>query len=503
MVTLTAAGAGARSTGWSVRARGFRGAAALAVLTILVFSRLPFNDFVVFDDQVYVLDNAVVRAGLTWEGARLAFARSYGGNWHPLTWLSHMTDVELFGLDPRGHHATSLLVHALTVSLLHLVLVSLTGAAGPSAFAAALFAVHPLHVESVAWIAERKDVLCGLFWVLTMAAYVRYVRRPWWGRRAAVAGAFALCLTAKPMGVTLPVILLALDFWPLGRFRGPGGAALPPHVQRLARAWGRLVLEKIPLLLLAALSAAVTWTAQSKVGAVISLAEIPFGSRLANAILSYWAYLGKAVFPVRLAVYYPILGPVLADARVLLGACALVATTAAAAWSWRRAPYFPVGWFWFLIGLAPVIGLIQVGEQAMADRYTYLPLVGPFVAIAWGAAQLGRPRLRSLLPWAACATIFVLSGVSWRQTAYWRDTESLFEHALRVTEGNWFAHNNYAGALIVRGQLEQAVAHLSESLRIRPGYLKARLNLERAIEELEAARRVPDGRQPPVEVEPK
>jgi len=500
---VTAAGAGARRTGRSVRRREFAVSAALAVLTILVFSRLPFNDFVFYDDTVYVLDNAAVRAGLTVEGVRFAFSSTHGGNWHPLAWLSHMTDVELFGLDPRGHHATSLLLHALTVSSLYLVLVSLTGAAGPSACAAALFAVHPLRVESVAWVAERKDVLCGFFWVLAMAAHVRYARRPGWGRGAAVAGAFTLCLMSKPMGVTLPVILLTLDFWPLGRFRVPGGETEHPRLRRLARAWGFLVLEKAPLLLLAALAGVVTWQAQAHVGALISLEAIPFGSRAANAILSFWAYLGKTVWPARLAVYYPFAGPRLADANVLLGACALAATTAAALWSWRRAPYFPVGWLWFLIGLAPVIGLAQVGEQAMADRYTYLPLMGPFVAAVWGAAALSRPGLRPLLPWAASAAILLLSCVSWRQTAHWRDTETLFAHALRVTEGNWFAHNNYAGALLARGLTEQAVAHLEESLRLRPGYLKARLNLERALADLEGARRRSGSRQPPAVAEPR
>jgi tetratricopeptide (TPR) repeat protein len=265
------------------------------------------------------------------------------------------------------------------------------------------------------------------------------------------------------------------------------------------RVWGRLVLEKTPLFLLAALSGVVTWTAQSGIGAVIPLEAIPLGSRFANAALSCWAYLGKTIFPARLAAYYPLAAPDLADAEVLLGICALAVATAAAIRCRSRAPYILVGWLWFLIGLAPVIGLAQVGEQAMADRYTYLPLVGPFVAIACGAARLGWPWRRSLLPWAAGATLLLLCGISWRQTAHWRDAESLFEHTLSVTEGNWFAHNNYAGALFARGEWERAVAHLEESLRIRPDYLKARLNLERALEEIQEARRTPDARRPSTE----
>jgi Flp pilus assembly protein TadD len=450
-------------------------ASSLGLLTLAVYVRVLGHDFVWFDDNWYVRDNQVVRAGLTWSGAWLALTKSYAANWHPLTWLSHMLDVQLFGMDPRGHHATSLLLHAAATVLLYVALRSLTGSVGPSAFTAVLFAIHPLHVESVAWVAERKDVLCGFFWMATMVVYARYVKVPSWRNYGLVLGGCALCLMSKPMGVTLPLVLLLLDAWPLGRLRCerpvPGGEWGP--------ALRRVLWEKVPLIALTALAGFLTWVAQSKGGAIASVERVPLGARAANAVLSYWAYLGKMLWPSSLSVFYPRREVALADGAVLLGAAALVAVTAVA-WRLRaRAPYCLVGWLWYLVTLLPVIGLVQAGEQAMADRYTYLPLVGPFMALSWGGAEAARrwPPARRFLPWLAGAICLSLSAATWCQAGHWRNTETLFAHALAVTERNWLAHNSYGVALLKRGRLEPAMDHFQESLAINPEHIEAHLNV--------------------------
>jgi Flp pilus assembly protein TadD len=447
---------------------------ALAALTLAVYYRVVLAQFLVYDDPLYITQNPVVQAGLTEEGVRLAFTRFHASNWHPLTWLSHMLDVEFFGLDPRGHHAVNLVLHAANSGLLYLALRSLTGSTAPSALVAALFAVHPLHVESVAWVAERKDLLCGFFWMLTLLAYARYARAPGARTYAPVVILFALCLMAKPMGVTLPLVLLLLDFWPLGRV----GQGTP--------GWRRLVLEKAPLFALSALSSAVTYLAQATAGAVTSLERIPFASRAANAVLSYWGYLGKALWPAKLSVFYPHREPGLGDPSVILGAAGLAAVTVAA---WRRRgrePYLLAGWLWFLVTLLPVIGLVQVGEHAMADRYTYIPLVGPFLALGWGAKDLACswPASRGPQRWFAVLTVALLGVATWRQTTYWRDSEALFSRALRVTEGNWLAHNNYGVALFRQGSPKEAVEHFAQVVRLRPRSAEARVNLAAVLRNL-------------------
>ena len=367
--------------------------AALALAVLAVYAPVRSFPFVVYDDKAYVSENPAVLGGLSREGVIWAFTHSEQGNYVPLTWLSHMLDVELFGLDAGRHHTVNALLHLLTALLLFEALRRMTGAPAPSAFVALLFAVHPTHVESVAWVAERRDTLSAFFWMLTLLAYAGYAGP---GRRrglryAAVLAAFGLGLLAKPMLVTLPFVLLLLDFWPL---------------RRASEGIGRLVLEKVPLLALAGLtSAAAVWT-QGAVGAMATLEQLPLAARVANALLSYAAYLGKTLWPVDLAVFYPYaLEMPLAKTAAALGL--LVALSAAALLQWRSRPYLAVGWLWYLGTLLPVIGIVQIGSQSMADRYTYLPTIGIAIAIAWGAADLasGRPRARRALAAAAALAL--------------------------------------------------------------------------------------------------
>jgi len=358
----------------------------LAVATVAVYWPVGGYDFTNFDDPGYVSENPHVLAGLTWEGVRWAFTNAQEANWHPLTWLSHMLDCQLFGPSAGRHHLVNVGLHALSILLLFLVLARMTGRRWPSAMVAALFALHPLHVESVAWISERKDVLSALFWMLTMGAYVLYAERPSVIRYLPVFVFLALGLMAKPMLVTLPFVLLLLDFWPLGRLKGAAATGKEASGFPWRRA-GRLVLEKAPLLVLAAAASGVAYLVQQKIGAMEFGARVPWTGRLANAVMAYVTYLVKAVWPGGLAVFYPY-DEHLPAWEVGLASAALAAVTALVVWQGRRRPYLAVGWFWYVGTLVPVIGLVQVGGHAMADRYTYIPLIGIFVAAAWGAADL-------------------------------------------------------------------------------------------------------------------
>jgi tetratricopeptide (TPR) repeat protein len=431
----------------------------LAAAAAGVLSALPFllggpgRSFITMDDEIYVTANTQVREGLSLAGIRYALTTFDGGNWHPLTWISHLTDVSLFGLDARGHHMTSLLLHGLAAATLCIALFRLTGALGRSATVAALFGVHPLHVESVAWVAERKDVLSALFFALTLLFYARFARRPSPGRLAVVAATLALGLAAKPMLVTVPAVLLLLDFWPLGR--APRGAA-----------WPRLLVEKLPLAALSASCAALTVLAQRDIGAVTPLEVYTPGMRLENALVSYAAYLGATFWPVDLAVYYPHPMGRLPLEQVAAAALALAAVSWLAWSSRQRWPYLPVGWLWYLGMLVPVIGLVQVGGQARADRYTYLPLIGVFLMLAWwlpGTRVLRDPRARA---GAAAAVLLLLSGLSVVQVGFWRDSETLFRRALATTSNNWMIHNNLAGVLVARGRPDEAIEQYRASLRI-------------------------------------
>jgi len=447
-------------------------ALVLALLTLLTFSGVLDNGFV-YDDEQYVTTNPQVRGGFSRAGLAWAWTSFDHSNWHPLTWISHQADVQLFGLDPRGHHLTSLLLHVANAVLLLLALARLTGSPGSAAAAALLFTVHPLRVESVAWVAERKDVLSLLCALLTLLAYERYVRRPGALRYSSVVVLLALGLMAKPMLVTLPLLLLLLDWWPLGRF-GAGAAAL----QTTGRRTAALVVEKMPLLALAAASSLVTYVAQARSGALTSTHVYPLGQRFANAAESYLAYLSDTVWPVRLAVVYPIPAAA-APGRAALAAAALLIVSLLAVHLARKAPFFPMGWFWFTGALVPVIGLVQVGGQVRADRYTYLPSIGLVVAAVWGAERLARRRhgRRALLAVVAAALTLALIWASRAQVRQWQDNVTLFTRAAAASPDSWFAHANLGKYLLDRGQIRPALAHLRQAERINPGAAQIHLGL--------------------------
>ncbi len=444
-------------------------AAGLAAVTLALFSPVRTFQFLGFDDLTYVADNPMVGAGLTGRGFQWAFVSMRASNWHPLTWLSLMADVQMFGPEPGPAHLINAAIHAANAALLCWGLGAMTGAVWPGALAAALFAVHPLHVESVAWVAERKDVLSTFFWLLAVGAYLRHVRRPGRWRYLASLLLFALGLLSKPMVVTLPLVLLILDFWPLNRW----GRAAPAGWTAV-----RLTAEKIPFLVLSAASASVTWAAQSR-GGSMNVMHHPVAVRLANVPVSCVTYLAKAVWPSSLAALYPYRGGDL-PAWQVAGAVALLAgITVLAASVSARAPYVPAGWAFFLVTLLPVLGIVQVGIQAVADRYTYVPLTGPFLAAAWGMRDLARRwRLRpAMLAPAAGAVLCLLAFATWRQLPYWRDTVTLFERALSVTSGNWLAHLNLGAAYEKRGQLDEAVGQYHRALAIAPGVGDIHYNL--------------------------
>jgi tetratricopeptide (TPR) repeat protein len=434
-------------------------------LTIAAFWGVTRNDFVNYDDPDYVAANPVVQAGLTRAGVRWAFVDSFGvmSNWHPLTWLSYMLDVEWFGLEPGKHHLTSAALHALSVVVLFLALARMTGSDGRSAFVAAIFAVHPLHVQSVAWASERKDVLSALFWMLTMWCYAWYVARPSALRYASVLIAFVLGLLSKPMLVTLPFVLLLLDYWPLRRFSTtscePASNADSPRTDRGGLPLRGIILEKLPLLALAIVASAITFATQKKGGAISTVEErAALSTRLANAVVSYLRYVGKFAWPRDLEVFYPY--RLWSAQLVLVSAIALLAVTIAALLLLRRRPYIAVGWFWFLGTLVPVIGMVQVGAQSMADRYMHIPSIGLAIALTWGVADaLQALRLRWLGPVLAFA---VIGACVWRtsvEVTYWRDSVTLFTRATEITPDNVLAQHNLATALAHEGRRDEAIVH--------------------------------------------
>jgi tetratricopeptide (TPR) repeat protein len=446
----------------------------LAAVTLAAFSPIWDCDFINYDDNEYVTENSHVKAGLTADNFRWAWTTREASNWHPLTWLSLLLDAQLYGLSPRGFHATNLLFHLANTLMLFALLHCLTGAAWRSFFVAALFAVHPLHVESVAWVAERKDVLSTFFGLLAVAAYVGYVRSPSVGRYALVALTMALSLLAKPMLVTLPFVLLLLDYWPLRRWRAGETAAQTPVSRR------RLVAEKVPLLGLSAASCAATVWVQGGAGAVQSLAAVSLPIRLGNALISYVQYLRQAVLPLDLSAFYPHPGVAL-DMREAIGAAVLLGgVTALVCWRRRRFAYLPVGWLWYLGTLVPVIGLVQVGAQARADRYTYIPLMGVFVAVVWGLADLARRwQCSRLLAALGAVVLGVLTLASWTQVHYWQNSILLWEHALHLDAENCIAHVNLGSALAQKWDPARAEHHFLQALRIQPENDLAHKNLGR------------------------
>jgi len=446
----------------------------LLASTLAVYSQVRHYDFVNYDDPDYVVKNLHVRAGLTTGGLVWALTSYDAANWFPLTWLTHMADSQFFGMESGWHHLTNVWLHTLDALLLFAVFRRMTGARWPSALVAFLFALHPLHVESVAWVAERKDVLSAFFWFLTLWCYARYVQRPGVGRYLPVMLAFCLGLMSKPMIVTLPFVLLLLDVWPLRRV---------PLPWRWNAAWAKpLLLEKLPLLALAAGASLVTFLAQRSAGAVAPLAGTSLVLRLENALVSYLVYIGGMFWPSGLAVLYPLPRslPVL---EVALAGLALAGISLLVARQFSARPYLAVGWCWYLGTLLPVIGLVQVGTQSHADRYTYVPMIGISIMLAWGGAELvGRlPRWRNAVIAAAVVACSACLVVTWFQIQYWASTETLLLHALDVTSGNYILRHNLADYYLQQNRNEAARQREAEAVDINPGYLEARLNLGLAL----------------------
>jgi hypothetical protein len=446
---------------------------AIVILTLAVFSPVAWHDFISFDDDVFVYENPNIRAGLTFEAIRWAFTTAHEVNWIPLTWMSHMLDVQLFGLNAGGHHLVNLLLHAASSGLLFVFLKRVTGASWRSAAVAMLFAVHPLHVESVAWVAERKDVLSAFFGMLTLLSYAWYSEKPGAGRYLTTLLLFLLGLLSKPMLVTLPVVLLLLDYWPLGRM---------PAVAEWRRAGLRsgtirLFVEKVPFFALSACSSVITYLVQQTGG------QLPQGytlmSRAGKACIAYVNYLYKMVWPVDLAILYPFPKYQPSSAKMLVCAVILLAISAAVLWLRQRSPYLVTGWCWYFVTLLPVIGLIQIGQHSIADRYTYMPLIGIFIMVAWGAPQIlarwpSRGIMLGGISAAVLATMIVLTSLQLRR---WLNGFTIFSHTVAVTKDNWVAQNSLGLIYLQSGKTDEAIRLFKESIDSKPSYALAHLNL--------------------------
>jgi protein O-mannosyl-transferase len=463
--------------------------AAISATVLAVFGQVWNFGFVSYDDPDYVTQNLHVLNGISYRGIVWAFTSSHSSNWHPLTWISHMLDCQFFGLNPGPHHLTNLLLHLVNTLLLFGILKKMTDAFWRSALVALLFAVHPLHVQSVAWIAERKDVLSTLFWMAAIWTYVGYVKQRSIRQYLLSLLAFTCGLLSKPMVVTLPFVLLLLDFWPLQRFdvirsAKNGKVKRSSKAERIDRrpVARQLLIEKLPFFLLAAAGSAVTYLSQKGWGAVVSTAEVPIGARIGNALLSYLRYIGKMFWPADLSVFYPI--NVDLDPWLIAGAgIVLIGITILVVRSTRERPYMALGWFWYLGVLVPVIGFVQVGAQSMADRYAYIPLIGLFIMVAWSLPELTKAnsaKLRTVISGIAVLLIS-MSICSWRQVRCWKDSVSLFEHALRVDENNYMAHGSLGFALADSGRVDEAIPHYEKALRINPNYATGHVNLGLAL----------------------
>lgn len=444
-------------------------ALALLVITLTVYLPVGTHPFLTMDDQTYVVQNPHVATGLSAANIRWAFTAVAAANWHPLTWLSHMADASWFGMKPGSHHLTSVALHIISALLLFLLLLRLTDCLWQSFFVAALFALHPLNVESVAWVAERKNVLSTLFCFLTLHCYCSYAATHRTSAYLLTLAAFVLGLMAKPMLVTLPMVMLLLDYWPLGRWRRS-----PPRAATAIT----LVSEKIPFLCCALLSALVTFHAQQTGGALADLSVIPVQLRLENALVAYATYLGKTLWPQNLALYYPF-PTAIPLWQVFAALCLVLFLSATAVAAGRQRPYLVVGWCWFVLTLVPVIGLIHVGDQALADRYTYIPVIGLFIITAWGAADLTRGLRHRQILLAVLAVIVISAAAtqSRHQLGYWRDSITLYRHTLNITTANYIIHTNLGIALQAGGDLDGAREAYREALRIKPTYAAAHNNL--------------------------
>ncbi len=444
----------------------------LVLAIIIAYEPVRLNGFVTYDDNAYVTENTNVYNGITYKSVIWAFTKIYKINWHPLTWLSHMLDCEIYGLEPLGHHITNLLIHIANSLLLFLLLRRMTGAVWKSAFVAAVFALHPIHVESVAWVAERKDVLSGLFWMLTIIAYQRYTERPNAIRYGLVVMAFAMGLMSKPMMVTLPFVLLLLDYWPLGRFQ----LSQPESNCQSVPTW-HLIKEKIPLFILSAISSTVTFVGQS--GTMASWENMPLQLRIINSLGSYTNYIVKMLYPKGLAVLYPIPEKAQTGAAVLT---VLLVAVLVILWVRRRSRrWLLVGLLWYMGTLIPVVGLVQVGRQLIADRYTYLPSIGVLIIAAWGAEEiLSKRRHPKMIAACGSATALVAMVFMTRiQVGYWRNSSTLFSRAIAVTENNYFMHTVYGQQLCIQGRYDEGAWHLKEAIRIKPDCLPPRVSLYR------------------------
>jgi len=452
----------------------------LILAMIIAYGQVKNFDFVGYDDQDYVTENSQVQKGLTVESIVWAFTSFHSANWHPLTWLSHMLDFELYGLNPMGHHWTNLIFHMVNTILLFLVLKLMTGAIWRSAFVAALFALHPLHVESVAWVSERKDVLSTFFGLLTMGAYYRYTKASDVKNYLWVIIFFSLGLMAKPMLVTFPFVLLLLDFWPLNRFYYKDGYLLQSErvTQYDFKRIHRIILEKIPLFIPVVMSCALTFFAQKGEGAVQALGGLSLKNRIANALVSYVNYILKMFWPSKLAVFYPHPRDTLPAWQIVGAALLITCACFFAIKAAKKSPYIVMGLLWYLGTLVPVIGFVQVGAHAMADRYTYIPLIGLYIIVAWGVLDLfNKWHYRKI--YLSVFTILILSALTAKtffQIRHWKNSISLFEHAIKVTENNYKAHNNLATALEPI-DLDRAIFHYKEALKINPKFATALSNL--------------------------
>ncbi len=458
----------------------------LIVITLAVYWQVRNHKFITYDDRDYITENTYVQKGLSREGITWAFTTRYAGNWHPLTWISHMIDCQLYGLNAQGHHLTNLLFHAVNTVLLFLVFRRMTGAVWQSAFVAVLFAVHPLHVESVAWVAERKDVLSSFFWILTMWTYVSYVEQHALYSYLLTLLFFVLGLMAKPMLVTLPFILLLLDYWPLGRFQFvQSGSTLRSQIHNPSNADSEgpfrflLIWEKIPFFALAAGSSVVTFLAQQHEGTIESWEVLPLNIRIANALVAYLRYIGKMIWPSSLAVIYPHLGNTLPMWQVAGAGLMLVIVSGLVIWAARWRPYLAVGWLWYIGTLVPVIGILQVGSQSIADRYMYMPLIGLSIIIAWGIPELVVRWCHQKIGLVIITGVLLLALIvrTWQQLRYWHDSITLFEHAVNVTTNNWVAQGTLGFSLAAEGKIVEAIIHYSEAVRINPNNEKLHYDL--------------------------
>jgi hypothetical protein len=462
----------------SEKSHGIMGVLLLAAIVVALYWPVTGYEFIAMDDNMYVVENPHIQKGISFQGISWAMTTLYTTNWHPLTWLSLMADYELYGLNAAGYHVSNLLLHILNTLLLFLLLRRMTGETWKCITVAALFGVHPLNIESVAWIAERKNLLSTFFWILTLFAYVRYVEKQGSFRYLQVLFLFALGLTAKPMLVTLPLLLLLLDYWPLRRLcpvnrcSGEGFSESANNVPTLRR----LLKEKIPFFLLSLCSALITLYAAKTGGAVRTFAEFPISGRIGNAIMACISYLEKMIWPVDLAIFYPY--PASRPLWIFAACFILCVITVFVVLQRRKHPYLVTGWSWYLITLLPVIGIIQVGFQSMANRYAYVPLIGIFIMIAWGVPDLLRTRISLRYQYVAVVTlILIMSFSTWAQLPHWRNSEAVFKHAIRVTEDNFFALSGMGDVWQSRGDLQIARLHYQESLRIQPSYAEARNNL--------------------------